>query len=78
VNREGTYPPPPFWPDKLTVGGVIGARPLNPIWESPSVQHDFVADGSPGPCVISFLDGEFFSWWPTLTVERAEERGRFA
>lgn len=73
MERNGTYPAPPFWPEKLATNGrPLHPHPLNPLLESEAVQHDYIADGWPGPCSISFRDGEFWTWMPAITVERAE------
>jgi hypothetical protein len=79
TGREGSYPPPPFWPDKLCFADApLAPHPLSSFHESDAVQHDYVADGWPGPCAISFRDGKFINWRPALTVERAEKYARTA
>lgn len=76
IGREGSYPPPPRWHDKLcTIERDLPTHPLHPFLESDAVQHDYIADGCPGPCVISFRNDAFAGWWPYLTVERAERFG---
>lgn len=75
MKREGFYPAPPFWPEKLCSASTPERpHPLDPLVDSDAVQHDYIADGWPGPCSISFRDGSFLSWWPSLTIERAEAK----
>lgn len=78
--REGSYPPPPYWPERLTRPGDVG--PLTPWWllsalfETAEVRHIYLADGDPGPCWTEWTgEGEYLDWHPALTIERAE---RFA
>lgn len=78
-DRSGAYPPPPSWPGRLTDQPQTDAtHPLHPLHESGAVQHDFIADGWPGPCWISFRNEAFAGWWPALTIERAERFAREA
>lgn len=78
-GREGSYPAPPRWPEKLcTIERAISRHPLCPLIETEAIQHDYVADGYPGPCSISFRNGVFVGWMPALTVDRAEEYARRA
>jgi hypothetical protein len=79
ADRHGNYPAPPEWPANLTKDAEpANKHPLDPINESPAVQHDYIADGWPGPCSISFRDGQFLSWTPALTVVRSERYARRA
>jgi len=71
--REGEYPPPPFWPKRLTgAGGPVGFWDASTFLEIEGVEHTYIADGWPGPCWTVWNDEEFAGWFPALSIERAE------
>lgn len=74
TQREGSYPPPPYWPERLASGpirylGQVGW--VMALLETSVIHHTYIADGYPGPCITEWLGDQFGSWHPALTVERA-------
>lgn len=42
------------------------------LWESDQLQEGWAWEGSVGPEVFYYLDGTLVSWWPCVTMERAQ------
>lgn len=76
-GREGAYPAPPYWPERLTGerSALSTADTLFALRETDMCLHTYIADGWPGPCVTEWIGDRFIDWHPCLTIERAE---RFA
>jgi hypothetical protein len=41
------------------------------IWESSQMQEAWAVEGSVGPEMLAWIDGEFSFWMPAITIERA-------
>ena len=75
MSREGSYPAPPYWPERLTGGHLqVPFDLIMAVAETSDVRHSYIADGYPGPCVTIWSDKAFLDWLPALTVERAEQK----
>jgi len=75
-GREGSYPPPPCWPARLTHSHATFAPRFIDVMAlvetHDEVRHVYLADGYPGPCVTEWSGDAFLDWHPCLTIERAE------
>lgn len=74
MTHEGTYPAPPFWPERLAT--FAGRPPFTlemALTDTDEVRHTYIADGYPGPCWTDWSGcGVYIDWWPAMTIDRAE------
>lgn len=74
LPRNGSYPEPPYWPNKLSdTASMYIYKFLFDLVETEAVFSSYIMDGGPGPAALFYLNEEYVGWWPASTIERAQQ-----